>query len=178
MFCCYSSIAKSVRNAQEECLDISIHNPNDYNTSNSFGDDSYLTTVTYEDTVPYVHTIHKGKVVKVYDGDTITIASKLLYFADSPIYRFPVRLRGIDSPEMRTKSPIEKELAQKAQQALYELIFGKIVYLTDIGMDKYGRVLANVYLEQVNMSQWMLDNGHAVQYNGGTKNIPDEWKKI
>jgi len=79
---------------------------------------------------------------------------------------------------MKTKSPVEKELAQKAQKCLSELIFGKIVYLTDVGMDKYGRVLANVYLEQINLSKWMLDNGHAVQYNGGTKNIPDEWKKI
>jgi endonuclease YncB( thermonuclease family) len=79
---------------------------------------------------------------------------------------------------MKTNSPVEKKLAQKAQKALTELIFGKIVYLTDVGMDKYGRVLANVYLEQINLSQWMLDNGHAVQYNGGTKKIPDEWKKI
>jgi endonuclease YncB( thermonuclease family) len=79
---------------------------------------------------------------------------------------------------MRTKSLVEKELAQKAQKALSDLIFGKIVYLTDIGIDKYGRVLANVYSEQINLSQWMLDNGHAVQYNGGTKNMPDEWKKI
>jgi len=125
-----------------------------------------------------MHQIHRGKVVKVYHGDTIIIATKLFYHNNSPIYRFSVRLRGIDCPEMKTKSPIEKELAQKAQNALYEMVFNKIVYLTDMGMDKYGRVLANVYLDKVNLSQWMLDNGHAVPYDGRAKHIPDEWRTM
>ena len=175
MFCCYST--KSVKTS-DNILDISIHNSNKSINTSYFEDDSYLDTITYEETVPYVHPLHKGRVIKVYDGDTITIASKLLHFENSPVYRFPIRLRGIDSPEIKTKCPVEKELAQKAQKALSDFIFGKIVYLTDIGMDKYGRVLANVYLGQINISQWMLDNRYAIQYNGGTKHIPDEWKKV
>ena len=176
MFCCYST--KSVSDQVQDPLDISIHNNTNNNSISEYTDDDYLANITYKDTVPYVHQIHRGKVIKVYDGDTITIACKLLNFIDSPIYRLPVRLRGIDSPEMKTKSPVEKELAQKAQKALSDLILGKIVYLTDIGMDKYGRILSNVYLDNINLSQWMLEHGYAVQYNGGTKNIPDEWKQI
>jgi len=170
MFCCYSK--KAIRN-KEDPLGISIHNNTvltDYN------DESYLVNVKYEDTIPYVHPIDKGKVIKVYDGDTITIASKISHVSDSPIYRFSVRLRGIDSPEIKSKYSIEKELAKKSQKALSDLILGKVVYLKDVGMDKYGRVLANVYVDQINISQWMLQNRYAVEYDGGTKNIPEDWK--
>lgn len=61
--------------------------------------EKYLETINYVDTIPFVPPITSGKVIKVYDGDTITIASKLPY-DHSPIYRFSVRLLGIDSPEM------------------------------------------------------------------------------
>jgi endonuclease YncB( thermonuclease family) len=61
--------------------------------------EKYLETVAYHDTIPFIPPITSGKVIKVYDGDTVTIASKLPY-DNSPIYRFSIRLLGIDSPEM------------------------------------------------------------------------------
>lgn len=67
----------------------------------------YLENIKLEDTKNFVPPITYGKVVKVYDGDTITIASKLPYIA-SPIYNFHVRLNGIDAPEIRSKNEIEK----------------------------------------------------------------------
>lgn len=166
MFSCFSRKAVSTRQCQ---LDVTLHQI-------QYIEDNYLNNITYKDTVPYVHQLHRGKVIKVYDGDTITIAAKLLYLENSPIYRFSIRLRGIDTPEIKTKSLIEKEFAEKAQHALSDLILHKIVYLTDVGMDKYGRVLANVYYEKINISKWMLEKGYAVEYNGKTKQIPDEWK--
>jgi endonuclease YncB( thermonuclease family) len=42
-------------------------------------DMEYLEKINYENTVPFVPLIVGGKVVKVYDGDTFTIASKLPY---------------------------------------------------------------------------------------------------
>ena len=59
---------------------------------------AYLTDIKYEDTVEFTFPITEGKVIKVYDADTITIASKLPY-KESPIYRLSVRLNGIDAPE-------------------------------------------------------------------------------
>jgi endonuclease YncB( thermonuclease family) len=168
MLCCFSK--NTIR--RQDILDVSLHHA----SQNEYTNDDYLVNITYKDTVPYVHQIHRGKVVKVYDGDTITIAAKLLHFDNSPVYRFSVRLRGIDSPEMKTKFPIEKILADKSQKALSQFILHQIVYLTDVGMDKYGRILANVYLDKVNISQWMLENGYAVPYDGTIKNIPDEWR--
>jgi endonuclease YncB( thermonuclease family) len=68
--------------------------------------EKYLETISYKETLPFVPPITYGKVIKVYDGDTITIASKLPY-DNSPIYRFSIRLLGIDSPEIKSKTPTE-----------------------------------------------------------------------
>ena len=135
---------------------------------------SYLTDASCENTTPFVPPIEFGKVVKVYDGDTITIASKLPY-PESPVYRFSVRLLGIDTPEIKGSGPKEKELAKLARDRLSQMILGKIVYLKDVGTEKYGRLLATVYYENTNVNQWMLDNRYAVPYDGGTKQRPSEW---
>lgn len=135
---------------------------------------SYLDSVEYKDTVEFVPPITLGKVVKVYDGDTITIASKLPGL-DAPIYRFHVRLNGIDTPEIKGKTPAEKELAKKARESLSQMILNKIVTLKNVSTEKYGRILADVYLGDLNLNEWMIDNGYAVRYDGGTKSRPLEW---
>jgi len=134
----------------------------------------YLKTINYNNTTPFVPPITVGKVIKVYDGDTITIASKLPN-SEQPIYRFSVRLNGIDSAEIKGKTINEKQMAIKSRDALHELIFGKIVHLDKISTEKYGRILADVYLDELHVNKWMLDNKYAVPYDGGTKQRPEEW---
>jgi len=134
----------------------------------------YLKEIEYKDTIGFVPPILVGKVIKVYDGDTITIASKLPN-TENPIYRFSVRLNGIDSAEIKGKTANEKRLAIEARDKLHELIFGKMIHLKNISTEKYGRILADVYLDDLHVNQWMLDNGLAVPYDGGTKIRPAEW---
>ena len=110
----------------------------------------------------------------MYDGDTITVAAKLP-FDDSPIYRFSVRLRNIDSPEIKGKSDAEIALAKQSRDALNDLIFGKTVKLRDVSTEKYGRLLANVYVDGLHVNKWMLDNKYAIEYDGGTKTRPVNW---
>jgi endonuclease YncB( thermonuclease family) len=136
--------------------------------------DEYLYHVEYKDTIRFIPPILNGKVIKVYDGDTITIASKIQN-TNLPIYRFPVRLSRIDSAEIKGATNAEKEAAIKARDALHKLIFGKIVTLKNVGTEKYGRVLADVYLGEIDVSKWMLDNNYAVPYDGGKKMRPVEW---
>jgi endonuclease YncB( thermonuclease family) len=129
--------------------------------------------ITYKDTIQFVPPITEGVVIKVYDGDTITIASKLPYDS-SPLYRFQVRLTGIDAPEMKGQTEEEKTAAKLAQQALESMIINKKVYLEDRTTEKYGRILANVYFiadnkQRIHLNKWMLDNGYAVEYDGKTK---------
>jgi micrococcal nuclease len=134
----------------------------------------YLDAIEYKDTIPFIPEITSGKVIKVYDGDTITIASKMPY-PNSPIFRFSVRLSGIDSPEMKTKSSTEKCLATISRDALSAKIMGKLVILKNVSFEKYGRLLADVYLDDLDINQWMLDHKYAVEYDGGTKHKPSEW---
>lgn len=134
----------------------------------------YLKDVEYKDTIGFVPPILVGKVIKVYDGDTITIASKLPN-TENPIYRFSVRLNGIDSAEIKGKTANEIKLAFEARDKLHELVFGKMIHLKNISTEKYGRILADVYLDELHVNQWMLDNGLAIPYDGGTKHRPIEW---
>ena len=116
-------------------------------------------------------------MIKVYDGDTITIAS-LLPNTTEPVYRFSVRLSGIDSAEIKGKTAIEKKIAIEARDALYDFIFGKIVYLKNTTTEKYGRILADVYCDNIHVNKWLLDNKLAVPYDGGTKVRPSEWNNV
>lgn len=122
----------------------------------------------WKDAIQFIPPITQGRVIKVYDGDTITIVSKLPYDA-SPLYRFSVRLAGIDCAEIKGKTEKEKTLAQEAKNALQLLILHKIVALKNLKTEKYGRILADVYIGELHVNQWLLDNNYAVKYLGGTK---------
>lgn len=73
---------------------------------------------------------HKGRVVKVGDGDTLTlqIAGREL----------PVRLDGIDAPE------IDQPYGRKARRSLTELCGGKEAVVLERGRDEAGRILGAV----------------------------------
>lgn len=136
--------------------------------------EKYLRTVEFDaKTVKaYIPEISYGKVIKVYDGDTITIATQLYNGDVSPkqeLCKFNVRILGIDTPELKTKNAGEKELGIIARNALSELLLNKVVKLENVKYDKYGRILCNVFLDNVNISEWLVSNKLAVVYNGGTK---------
>lgn len=136
--------------------------------------EKYLKTVEFDTkTVKvFIPEINYGKVIKVYDGDTITIVTQLYNGDVSPkpeLYKFNVRILGIDTPELKTKIVGEKELGIKAKIALSDLILNKVVKLENVSYDKYGRILCNLFLDNMNISEWLVSNNHAVLYNGGTK---------
>jgi endonuclease YncB( thermonuclease family) len=134
------------------------------------------TDIKWEDTVEFKFPVEKGRVIKVYDGDTITIASKLP-FNESPLYRLSVRLNGIDTPEIKGKTEDEKLAAKHARDALSGLILNKVVILKNIQTEKYGRILADVYLGDLYLNEWLIKEKYAVKYDGGTKNTPTSWLK-
>lgn len=134
----------------------------------------YLDNINYNDTIPFIPPLTCGKVIKVYDGDTLTIASKLPY-EGCPIYRFSVRINGIDCPEMKTKNQNEKTCAKMAKAKVYDAVFGKIVTLQNVKLEKYGRVLADVYIGDVSLGDMLCQYNLAVKYDGGTKHVPIDW---
>jgi endonuclease YncB( thermonuclease family) len=125
----------------------------------------------------FVPPINGGRVIKVYDGDTITIASYLPY-RKSKLYKFSVRLNGIDCPELKTKNRDEKEVATIAKEFVSDMVLGSMVKLEKVSLEKYGRVLANVIYNKKSISQLLLQERLAVPYDGGTKLCPKNWKKF
>ena len=75
------------------------------------------------------------------------------------------------------KNKNEKKIAVESRNKLYELIYGKIVILKNISMEKYGRILADVYLDDLHVNQDLLDKRYAVKYDGGHKVKPTSWLK-
>jgi endonuclease YncB( thermonuclease family) len=106
--------------------------------------------IKWEDTVAFTFPINGGRVIKVYDADTITIASKLPY-NESPMYRLSVRLNGIDTPEMKGKgvSDEEKESAISARNFVANMVLNKYVRLENVSSEKYGRILADAYIGDI-----------------------------
>ena len=152
-------------------------NTNDKNTNdkNFMGDG---TDIKWEDTIEFTFPIKGGRVIKIYDADTITIASKLP-FDNSPMYRLSVRLNGIDTPEIKGKgvSDEEKEAAKNARDFVSNLILNKFVRLENIENEKYGRILADVYVGDIHINKLLLEEKYAVKYDGGTKIKPISWLK-
>jgi endonuclease YncB( thermonuclease family) len=132
--------------------------------------------IQWADTVPFTFPIVGGQVIKVYDGDTITIASKLPY-PESPLYRLSVRLNGIDTPEIKGSNDDEKQAAKNARDAVSSIIMQKQIRLENVQSEKYGRILADVYYGDLHLNKWLIDNRYAVAYDGGTKIAPKSWLK-
>ncbi len=86
-----------------------------------------------------------------------------------------VRLNGIDTPEIKGKTEDEKEAAKRARDALSTLILNRQVRLENIESEKYGRILADVYVDNIHLNSWMIQNRYAVKYDGGKKISPSSW---
>jgi len=124
-----------------------------------------LEDCTYQNSEKFVPLITQGKIVKCYDGDTVTIATIM----DGKRVKFNVRMLGYDCAEIRSKNPQEKNVAKWAKEFITNLIYDKIVYVTkNEGYDKYGRLLLELSIDNINVNELML-NKWGVVYNGGHK---------
>lgn len=86
-------------------------------------------------------------VIGVHDGDTITV------LADSRRER--VRLFGIDAPERAQPHGVA------AWQALASRVAGRRVRVVERGRDRFGRLLAVVHVERIDVNADMIRSGHA-----------------
>jgi endonuclease YncB( thermonuclease family) len=88
-----------------------------------------------------------------------------------------VRLSGIDAPEIKGKSEEEKEVAKQGRDFVSNLILNKYVRLENVESEKYGRILADVYIGDVHLNEMLIKERYAVKYGGGTKLKPTSWLK-
>jgi endonuclease YncB( thermonuclease family) len=120
----------------------------------------------------FVPEIIEGKIIKCYDGDTVTIATIL----NDTVVRFNIRMLGYDCAEMRSKDVQEKRVAKWAKDFITNLIYDKMVKVTkNNGYDKYGRLLLELECNGDNINNIMLDEWGIV-YHGGQKQKID-WSR-
>lgn len=96
-----------------------------------------------------------GKVVKVADGDTITV------LRDSE--QIKIRLAGIDAPEKA------QPFGNVSRQSMSEMLFGKEVRVVEQGRDRYGRTIGRVYQGDIDVSAEQIKQGMAWVYRKYTK---------
>ena len=103
---------------------------------------------------------YKAHIKAVYDGDTVTAVVDLgfLHYQEMKL-----RLYGIDTPEMRGE---EREQGIIVRDIVRELILDKEVeiHTKKDKQGKYGRYLATIILDEVNINDWLVENGHAKVY--------------
>jgi len=84
--------------------------------------------------------------------------------------RIPIRVNGIDTPELRTKCIKEKNLAKKAKQLTVSILRdAKVIELRNMQRGKYFRIVADVYADAKSLANILIENNLAVRYDGGTK---------
>ena len=117
-----------------------------------------------------------GKVVSVYDGDTCRVN---LFLAQDNLKQFTIRMNGYDSPELKIKNSTEKKCGLISRNALVKLLEDRIVKLECLEHDKYGRILANLFVKlgdgsELNVNKYMIDNRFGHSYDGGKKKTFEE----
>ena len=113
-------------------------------------------------------TFQNVSVASVYDGDTfkINLNCSLAVYCE----KVPVRVRGVDTPEIKGKTEREKALAQKAKAFTKEFLNKHPVALSDCGRDKYFRLLCDVTNgEGKDLAQELIKRDLGYSYQGGTK---------
>ncbi len=99
----------------------------------------------------------EGRVVKVYDGDTVHL------LAGSE--KSKIRLDRIDAPESR------QEYGKEAAEHLRNKIFGKTVRICYDKKDRYGRILGLIFLEDLDINLEMVATGNAWHYRRFDKTV-------
>ena len=110
------------------------------------------------------------KITRVVDGDTVDC---ILDLGFSILHKCRVRLYGIDTPESRTRDKDEKARGKIASKFLKDAIDnGKKVILRSklkASKGKYGRVLGEIVVDDININVSMIENYLAVAYFGQSK---------
>lgn len=98
---------------------------------------------------------YQARVVGVTDGDSITILSASR--------QEKIRLAEIDAPERG------QPYGSKAKQTLSNLVFGETVTIRPVTIDRYGRTVARIFLDELDVNAAMVEQGAAWVYTAYSK---------
>jgi micrococcal nuclease len=115
---------------------------------------------------------YRAKVVKVYDGDTITVDIDLGF--NITMSGVKIRLLGIDTPEIRGGTETSRFEARSARNFVRERILGEYVVLRTIrdATGKFGRYLGIVEMDNgIVLNKLLVEQGLAEPYLGYDEHI-------
>ena len=120
-----------------------------------------LSILPYSQAVATELTIKVESVKNVYDGDTFRA------FLPGNSKDLPIRVKGVDTPEIRGKcaSEVEAALAARDFTRAY-LSSAKEILLTEVGKDRYDRVLAVVLVDGNDLAKVLIDSGWGRKWQG------------
>ena len=102
--------------------------------------------------------LYDAELIRVVDGDTVDAWIDLGF---SIAIRRRIRLWGINAPETRTRDLVEKAEGFVAKDRLIEILDlnrGQFMVRSQ-GIDKYGRCLGEIYIQDVNINKQLLAEG-------------------
>ena len=118
--------------------------------------------------MPDEQALRDVSVVSVYDGDTfkINLNCSLAVYCE----KMPVRVLGVDCPEIKGKTEREKKLARQAKAFTKDFLANGPISLTDCSRDKYFRLLCKVTNGQgQNLADELIKRDLGYPYGGGKK---------
>tara|TARA_R110000824_G_scaffold24717_3_gene86716 strand:- start:1538 stop:1864 length:327 start_codon:yes stop_codon:yes gene_type:complete len=100
---------------------------------------------------------YRAKIVKVYDGDTVTAVVDLGFGITNKI---KVRLKGINTPELRGD---ERALGIISRDFLREKILNKDIVVETFKdkKGKYGRYIGTLWINDENINELLVEQGYA-----------------
>ena len=113
---------------------------------------------------------YKAKIRRIVNGDTVDVDIDLGF--DMILSKQRIRLYGIDAPESRTRDKEEKFYGKLAGQFLKDQCKkgSSITLRTHLDKKgKYGRILGEIIVDDVNINQLMVEQHMAVEYHGQSK---------
>lgn len=96
--------------------------------------------------------------IRVWDGDSIRLNAGGQSEA--------VRLFNIDAPELEGRCAFESDLAERAKVRLAEILAGQRVVIHRQGTDRYGRTLAAVSVNGIDVGNQLVSEGLARTWGG------------
>lgn len=112
---------------------------------------------------------YKAKLDRVVDGDTI---DALVDLGFDTWKKVRVRMVGMNAPESRTRDLEEKKYGLAAKEFVKTFVKGKSIILRTEKYDakgKFGRILGDIVVDKVSLSETMIAKHHAVPYYGQSK---------
>lgn len=121
-----------------------------------------------DENAPTPASFENVSIASVYDGDTfkINLNCSLAVYCE----KVPVRVLGVDTPEIKGKTEREKELAQQAKAFTKKFLEKGPISLSNCSRDKYFRLLCDVTNgEGKNLAKELIKANLGYSYYGGKK---------